>query len=248
MIANRFNPLGVKKMTPAMRYSQDGLIAHWDALENIGYGKHDANATVWKDLAGNTNATLEDGAFIGNKFFVATDKGRAVVGARIDETAWNNIFATRKPYTIEVYCKGSQNNTSWVQESIISSSLVRLYKNARNRFTLNVLVYDGVCTSSSLDNTPLTSFVSIPFWATGSWDDRYTSADNIILNGVHIARPSTSTPAVANALGASPFIGVIPTATNIGGMSIARIAIYEGINTQRSIDNYAIDLERFGEL
>jgi len=36
----------------AILYIQDGLIAHWDGLENIGYGYHDSSATIWKNLVG----------------------------------------------------------------------------------------------------------------------------------------------------------------------------------------------------
>lgn len=36
----------------ARDYVQDGLIAMWDGIENAGFGEHDANATVWKDLSG----------------------------------------------------------------------------------------------------------------------------------------------------------------------------------------------------
>ena len=53
----------------ARDYIQDGLVAMWDGIENAGWGVHDANATVWKDLSGNgyhlpltTNATVEDDA------------------------------------------------------------------------------------------------------------------------------------------------------------------------------------------
>ena len=34
----------------AKDYVQDGLIAMWDGIENAGWGVHDPNATVWKDL------------------------------------------------------------------------------------------------------------------------------------------------------------------------------------------------------
>jgi hypothetical protein len=34
----------------AKYYIQDGLIAMWDGIENAGWGVHDANATVWKNL------------------------------------------------------------------------------------------------------------------------------------------------------------------------------------------------------
>lgn len=36
----------------AKSYIQDGLIAMWDGIENAGWGVHDPNATVWKDLIG----------------------------------------------------------------------------------------------------------------------------------------------------------------------------------------------------
>ena len=37
----------------AKDYIQDGLVAMWDAQENIGWGKHDDTATTWVDLTGN---------------------------------------------------------------------------------------------------------------------------------------------------------------------------------------------------
>ena len=49
----------------ARDYIQDGLVAMWDGIENAGWGTHDPNATVWKDLTGNgydlplSTATLE---------------------------------------------------------------------------------------------------------------------------------------------------------------------------------------------
>lgn len=36
----------------AKDYVQDGLIAMWDGIENAGWGVHDPNATVWKNLVG----------------------------------------------------------------------------------------------------------------------------------------------------------------------------------------------------
>jgi len=47
----------------AQDYVQDGLIAHWDGIENAGYGQHDAQATIWKNLvAGGLDLTLQNGA------------------------------------------------------------------------------------------------------------------------------------------------------------------------------------------
>ena len=38
--------------TQTSRYVQDGLIGFWDARENAGLGRFDANAIAWKDLTG----------------------------------------------------------------------------------------------------------------------------------------------------------------------------------------------------
>ena len=39
-------------------YVQEGLIAQWDGIDNIGAGVHDPGAKVWKDLAGNYDLSL----------------------------------------------------------------------------------------------------------------------------------------------------------------------------------------------
>ena len=36
----------------AKDYVQDGLVAMWDGIENAGWGVHDPNATLWKNLVG----------------------------------------------------------------------------------------------------------------------------------------------------------------------------------------------------
>lgn len=41
----------------AKDYVQDGLVALYDGIENIGWGKHDYNTLVWKDLIGNNDIT-----------------------------------------------------------------------------------------------------------------------------------------------------------------------------------------------
>lgn len=42
----------------ARQYVQRGLVAHWDALENNGYGQYDGAATVWKDLNGSYDLSI----------------------------------------------------------------------------------------------------------------------------------------------------------------------------------------------
>lgn len=39
----------------AKNYIQNGLVAMWDGIENIGWGQHSDSATTWVDLKGTTN-------------------------------------------------------------------------------------------------------------------------------------------------------------------------------------------------
>ena len=50
MLINMRNGLMAGGGLSAKSYVQDGLIAMWDGIENAGWGVHDPNATVWKDL------------------------------------------------------------------------------------------------------------------------------------------------------------------------------------------------------
>lgn len=40
--------------TSTAKYVQDGLIGFWDAIENVGFGRHDSAAGAWTDLTGNS--------------------------------------------------------------------------------------------------------------------------------------------------------------------------------------------------
>ena len=42
-------------------YVQDGLIAQWDGIDNVGTGTHDPTATTWKDLKGTNDLIIVDG-------------------------------------------------------------------------------------------------------------------------------------------------------------------------------------------
>ena len=55
-------------------YVQDGLIAQWDGIENVGQGlQHDSAAAVWKDLVGTRDLPLVAGrgSFTSNALYCA---------------------------------------------------------------------------------------------------------------------------------------------------------------------------------
>ena len=75
-------------------YVQDGLVSQWDAIDNEGTGVHNPSATVWKDLKGNRDLTLQgNGAWRRGLAFYTSGPG--AVGTN----------AAPKYLTIEVLCK-----------------------------------------------------------------------------------------------------------------------------------------------
>ena len=62
-----FERRGAPAIPTARDYVQNGLIAMWDGIENAGWGVHDPNATVWKDLIGSSDLSMT-GRVIGNNF------------------------------------------------------------------------------------------------------------------------------------------------------------------------------------
>lgn len=45
-------------------YIQKGLIAQWDGIDNVGFGRHDPSTKIWKDLKGNVDFQLKASAKI----------------------------------------------------------------------------------------------------------------------------------------------------------------------------------------
>ena len=78
----------------AKDYVQDGLIAMWDGIENAGWGKHDASATVWKDLVGGLDITLPSSAQIKDNHLLLEAEGASSTNKLIIDTT--------KDYTVDV--------------------------------------------------------------------------------------------------------------------------------------------------
>lgn len=72
------NATTIAAMPNASCYSQRGLVAHWDAVDNVGYDEHDNAATIWKDLTGNGF----DWTLVSSK--VAWQDGKLYFNAKVD--------------------------------------------------------------------------------------------------------------------------------------------------------------------
>ena len=75
-----------KRFLTATSYVQDGLLAHWDGIDNAGIGVHDLSSTIWKNLAPNRLSLAEDGLDL-------------TIGST---GSWGESY---------LYCDGSSNNS-----------------------------------------------------------------------------------------------------------------------------------------
>ena len=55
-------------------YVQDGLVTHFDSIDNEGTGTHNPSATTWRDLKGSAYITLQTGASWTGRYFDSTAK------------------------------------------------------------------------------------------------------------------------------------------------------------------------------
>ena len=62
LIAHR-NGMLVGGVYTAKSYVQDGLIAMWDGIENVGFGQHSNSTTTWVDLSGHNRDAALSGTY-----------------------------------------------------------------------------------------------------------------------------------------------------------------------------------------
>ncbi|MBQ6007994.1 MAG: hypothetical protein IJL17_05615 [Kiritimatiellae bacterium] len=98
-------------------YVQDGLVTHFDAIDNEGTGTHNPSATTWRDLKGSAYITLQTGASWTDRYF--------------DSTANQHIIKTMPVYsrtslTMEVPVNVISNGIS------SSGSYPRIFANGEN--------------------------------------------------------------------------------------------------------------------
>ena len=97
MLIGARNAMAAGGKLSAKSYVQDGLVAMWDGIENAGWGVHDPNATVWKDLVGNKDITLAGGIFDANAL-ICSGLQYGGHNDNIVEAAQIELIATAKEY------------------------------------------------------------------------------------------------------------------------------------------------------
>ena len=84
-------------------YVQDGLVAHWDGIDNAGTGTHDPKATVWKNLVpGGMDLTLDTAVWADGNC-LSNDIGFAAHGSAIlDYTSAEFLIQNDRPSNTEM--------------------------------------------------------------------------------------------------------------------------------------------------
>ena len=59
-------------------YVQNGLVTHFDAIDNEGTGTHNPSATTWRDLKGSAYITLQTGASWTGRYFDSSAKQHTI--------------------------------------------------------------------------------------------------------------------------------------------------------------------------
>lgn len=87
-------------------YVQNGLIAHWDAIDNVGTGVHDASATTWKDLTGlHADMVFPNGTLIGENYYdMKKDGVSGGTGGYVTNIADIATAIMNKACTVEIVC------------------------------------------------------------------------------------------------------------------------------------------------
>jgi len=212
-------------------YVTDGLVAMWDGEWNAGGGVHDANATVWADLIGTHNLTVNSGATWSTNGLSTTTRiagGLAYSSAYISST----IGAIEACYDMRADSDNSQGR------GLVCNT------NARSLMSRGV---DGL--RSRGEASVMTPFVTSRLLSRWSGSVVYAtsfSADKLYFGGVE--QTTESAPGNWNLPNYIRIGSNSATNTNLCAIGTCHcIRLYSRALTAAEVAaNYAIDAARFG--
>ena len=146
-------------------YVQDGLIAHWDAIDNVGTGVHDASATTWKDLTGlHPDMVFPNGTLIGDNYYdmagVSGGTGGYVTNIADIATAIMN-----KACTVEIVCD--------FRSQVENGTLFACYESTASKRILWARSNNGGATAAACG-----CFGSADYRSTASMENTWYKLDN----------------------------------------------------------------------
>ena len=102
-------------------YITDGLIAMWDGEWNAGPGKHDENATVWKDLVGTRDLVVRAGCGFNENSLICSSERTT------NDAAGNTMPMTGSQIMTVEICYNATGYYVWRNESLFSAGTFSAY-------------------------------------------------------------------------------------------------------------------------
>lgn len=102
---------GMADGVAASSYVQNGLVACWDGIENAGAGRHDAGATVWKDIVGGYEFALTGVTVDADRMTFAGD---ATSYGTLDASGTTATFGAAMNGTLEIVYVSRDGNVNQI--------------------------------------------------------------------------------------------------------------------------------------
>lgn len=201
----------------AADYVQDGLIAMWDAIENVGWGRHDSYTLVWRDLVG-----THDLHSTGKITSWGTDK--SIIHGNASYTGWiGQNFEVGGQLCYDV-CLGDFGNGGYVFGAPFSSGV-------RPSVTHSLIIWGSGPSYISNPRLPSNTNIAVNF------------RDGVYLDSEKVA----AIRGPASGVTSRPFgIGYYYTSMTVD-MEVRCFRLYNRTLTPEEIRyNYLIDKARFG--
>ena len=226
------------KSAPTARdYVQDGLIAMWDGIENAGWGVHDAAATTWKDLVGDYDLAISQGAQFDSTCFRTNGVAKAAYSTTAyflkDVTYYEAVFKmltiadrTTNPYVSLVVARQRNGTHSTQKNVIIANENPASYMPPNFCFNKRTAVR-----ADTLDHSACCGFIdsSVNFLMLDGSEisvDTYPLYQGVFSDGISVGSSTNSSYVCDGRLYSFRVYSRAPTAAEIAA-------------------NYAIDKERF---
>lgn len=229
-----------KRFLTTTSYFKDGLLAHWDGIDNAGIGVHNSAATTWKNLSPNRLTLAEDGL----------DLTLGSTGS------WGDTY---------LYCNGSSNNSNPAAHGTTNftfNTFETVYENKSTSGTSAILFSAGYLGSNSASRRYCCIGSTYVAWSDSGKDGSkafegqkvpgmnvlsWVSSTSAYANGSPIALESNFTPDWG--LGSETKVLVAcRNAANAGSFkgNIHAIRAYSGkLSAKQIAFNYKVDEVRF---
>ena len=235
----------------AKNYIQNGLVAMWDGIENIGWGQHSDSASAWVNLMGNSNYdfTLQNASWASDGLITNQSYGRAAES--ISSIAYTSNLTTE--IVFEIYAVPSVGRQVFFKlgNTLKSGSSSRVMRALSFKTDSPIgwqFKNSSVMTNSGYNtppiNTPL-SIATVYAVPSGSTEQRLNQNPTRIVINNQTQSPTWGTDGFA-----SVFEGMFISATsNSNGFygKVHAIRIYNRQLSDTELNkNYLIDKQRFG--